>query len=26
MFVDMTADIAHTLHPHRQLLVAFSGG
>ena len=22
----MTADIAHTLHPHRQLLVAFSGG
>ncbi len=26
MFVVMTADIAHTLHPHRQLLVAFSGG
>ncbi|PDP95292.1 tRNA lysidine(34) synthetase TilS, partial [Klebsiella quasipneumoniae] len=22
----MTADIAHTLHPHRQLLLAFSGG
>jgi predicted phosphoadenosine phosphosulfate sulfurtransferase len=26
LFVVMTADIAHTLHPHRQLLVAFSGG
>lgn len=26
MFVVMTANIAHTLHPHRQLLVAFSGG